>query len=172
MDKREKQVKDRLMQAMIILSKEKDWSKITVTDLINQSGVARASFYRNFDTINALIQYGISEMRSDYWKHVPSTLNDFFTKDMLTYTFDYYYKHRDLILSFQQAHLSIDFLDILTESMILSYGDMPANSINRYNLYYYAGALYNMVICWLKDGTKESSSQMAVQFLKCSKVNQ
>ncbi|MCH4183809.1 MAG: TetR family transcriptional regulator C-terminal domain-containing protein [Prevotella sp.] len=172
MDRREKQVKDRLMQAMIILTKEKDWSKITVTDLINQSGVARASFYRNFDNINDLIQYGISEIRSDYWKHVPSASNGFFTKEMLTYTFDYYYKYKDLILSFQQAHLPINFLDILTESMILSYGDMPANSINRYDLYYYAGALYNMVVCWLKDGTKETSSQMAIQFLKCSKTNQ
>ena len=51
MDKREKQVKDRLMQAMISLAKEKEWTKITVTDLINRAGVARASFYRNFDTI-------------------------------------------------------------------------------------------------------------------------
>ena len=48
MDKREKQVKDRLMQAMISLTKEKEWTKITVTDLINRAGVARASFYRNF----------------------------------------------------------------------------------------------------------------------------
>lgn len=171
MDKREKQVKDRLVQAMTALAKEKDWSKITVTDLINRSGVARASFYRNFDTINDLIQYGIGEIRSDYWEHVPDASGSFLTVEMLTYTFDYYYRHRNLITSFQSGLFHIDLLGILTESMILSYGDMPVRSIDRYDLYYYAGALYNMAVCWLKEGAIESAGQMAEQFLRCSRTD-
>lgn len=35
MDKREKHIKDRLVQAIISLTKEKEWTKINVTDLIN-----------------------------------------------------------------------------------------------------------------------------------------
>lgn len=167
-DKRERQVKDRLMQAMIELSSEKEWSKITVTDLINRSHVARASFYRNFETIGDLINYGIERIRADYWTHVPEPSGDFLTKDMLTYTFDYYYRNRDLILSFQHSGLPLNVLDILTESMVLSYGDMPSGSIDKYSLYYYAGALYSMTICWLENGARETPQQMADEFLRCS----
>ena len=51
MDKRKlanQQVKDRLLAALIDFAGRKDWSKVTVTELVEQAGVARASFYRNF----------------------------------------------------------------------------------------------------------------------------
>lgn len=51
MDKRKaanQKVKDRLFSAMVGFAGQKDWSKLTMTELIGQSGVARASFYRNF----------------------------------------------------------------------------------------------------------------------------
>ena len=40
-------------------------------------------------------------------------------------------------------------------------GDMPRDSIERYRLYYAAGASYNAVIQWLKGGCKESAEDMA-----------
>ena len=169
MDKREKQVKDRLMNAMLDLSREKEWTKITITDLINRSGVARASFYRNFQTIGDLIQYGVDQIRADFWAAAPPSAGGFLSREMLTYTFDYYLRHRELILSFHHSGMPMNFLDILTESMILSYGDMPASSLDRYGLYYYAGALYNMTICWLSSGARETPAQMAEQYLKFSR---
>ena len=170
MDKREKKVKDRLMQAMISLAKEKEWTKITVTDLINRAGVARASFYRNFDTIGDLIEYGVDRIRANFWKSAPPVEKGFISGEMLTYTFSYYLRHKELILSFHHSGMSVNILDILTESMILSFGDMPMKSIDRYSLYYYAGALYSMTICWLENGAMETPKQMAEQYLKHSRI--
>lgn len=51
--------------------------------------------------------------------------------------------------------------------MALSFGDMPSGSIERYRLYYYAGALYNMTARWLEDGAEETPEQMAREFLAC-----
>ena len=47
MDKRKaanQRVKDRLLSALIEFSGYNDWSKLTITELIEKSGVARASF--------------------------------------------------------------------------------------------------------------------------------
>ena len=46
MDKRKlanQQVKDRLLAALIDFAGRKDWSKVTVTELVEQAGVARAT---------------------------------------------------------------------------------------------------------------------------------
>ena len=59
MDKRKlanKQVKDRLLEALITFVGHKDWSKVTVTELIAKAGVARASFYRNFTSVEDFIK--------------------------------------------------------------------------------------------------------------------
>lgn len=41
-------VKDRLLSTLIEFAGKKDWSNLKVTELIQKSGVARASFYRNY----------------------------------------------------------------------------------------------------------------------------
>lgn len=37
---------------------------------------------------------------------------------------------------------------------------------SKYELYYYSGAFYNMVLSWLESGAKESSKDMADEFLR------
>lgn len=64
MDKRKaanQRVKDRLLSALIEFSGYNDWSKLTITELIEKSGVARASFYRNFKSVEEIIDYGIAD---------------------------------------------------------------------------------------------------------------
>ncbi len=168
MDKREKQVKERIVKAMIDLSAEKSWDKITITDIIRESKVARATFYRNFSSMDDLVTYGIGRFREDYWENAPKSCTEFLCPEMLAYTFDYYRKNRELILSYHRSGSSNSVLDIITESMVLSFGDMPSHSISRYRLYYYAGALYNMTIYWLENGMKETAKEMAAAFLQFS----
>ncbi len=168
MDKREKQVKERIAKAMIDLSAEKSWDKITITDIIRESKVARATFYRNFGSMDDLVTYGIGRFREDYWENAPKSCTEFLCPEMLEYTFDYYRKNRELILSYYRSGSSNSVLDIITESMVLSFGDMPSHSISRYRLYYYAGALYNMTIYWLENGMKETAKEMATAFLQFS----
>ena len=41
---------------------------------------------------------------------------------------------------------------------------MPASSLSRYELYFSAGAFYNVLLCWLESGMKESPEVMAEAF--------
>lgn len=69
MDKRKianQLVKDRLFSALVDFAGEKDWSKVKVTELIEKSGVARASFYRNFKSAEEIIGYGIHKLSLEY----------------------------------------------------------------------------------------------------------
>lgn len=168
MDKREKNVKERIVKAIISLSSRKNWDEITITDIINESKVARATFYRNFNNIDELIEYGIEQFRINYWENAPKQYKTFLCEKMLEYTFYFFKKNKDLILSFSQFGKSNAILDIITEGMLLSFGDMPANSILKYKLYFYSGALYNTMINWIKNGAKETAKEMAKAFLEFS----
>lgn len=55
--------KDRLEQAVLDLCEKKHLSKISVTDVLKQSGVTKSSFYSNFRDINDLYHY-------IYWEKV------------------------------------------------------------------------------------------------------
>lgn len=169
MDKRKianQQVKDRLLAALVSLLQRKEWSKLTVTELIAAAGVARASFYRNFKTMEALLDYGLQQISIQYHEGSPSPIENFHSKELMQYKFQFYKDNADLILTFHHAKASISLLDVITDCVIDAQGDMPANSILKYELYYYAGAFYNMVLCWLEDGAKKSPAAMADEFLR------
>ena len=64
----------------------------------------------------------------------------------------------------QESQASL--LDLVTDCEIASHGDMSASSPERYQLYFYAGAFYNVLICWLESGMKESPAAMADEFAR------
>lgn len=169
MDKRKianKMVKDRLLAALMDFAGRKDWSKVTVTELINSSGVARASFYRNFKSVEEIIEYGIAQMSQLYHQGKGSLAEDFRSRELMLYKFRFYQEHSGLVLAFHRAKVTTTLLDIITDCEIDAFGDMPTNSISRYELYYYSGAFYNMMLCWLEGGMKETPEAMADEFLR------
>lgn len=169
MDKRKvanQQVKDRLLGALLQLAGEKDLSQVKVTELVERSGVARASFYRNFDSVEDIVDYGIQRMARLYHEGMPPSSGGVRSRDEMVYRFRFYRDHAAIVLAFHRAHVSASLLDIVTDCEIEMGGDMPANSIARYELYYFAGAFYNMLICWLEGGMRETPEAMADEFLR------
>ena len=169
MDKRKlanQQVKDRLLAALIDFAGRKDWSKVTVTELVEQAGVARASFYRNFSSVEDLVDYGIRQVTQRYHEGMPTTDGNPRSREHIEYQFRFYQEHASLVLGFHRAKASTSLLDLVTDCEIASHGDMSASSPERYQLYFYAGAFYNVLICWLESGMKESPAAMADEFAR------
>ncbi|WP_050635297.1 TetR/AcrR family transcriptional regulator [Candidatus Stoquefichus sp. SB1] len=169
MDKRKianQKVKDNLLAALIELAKNENWSNITVTALIEKAHVARSSYYRNFSSIEDIVDYGIMQMHKKYQHERPTPYENFHDKNLMHFKFEFYKKHADLLLTFHHTQTSQSLLSVINDFVIDACGDMPYSSISKYELYYYSGAFYNMVICWLEDGAKESPEDMAEEFLR------
>lgn len=158
-------VKDRLLAALIGFAGKKDWSEVTVTELIGRAGVARASFYRNFRSVAEVIDYGIRQITRLYSQGRGDLAEDLRSKPLMEYKFRFYREYAELILAFHRAQADISLLDVITDCEIEACGGMPASSIRRYELYYYSGAFYNMMLCWLEGGARESPEAMADAFL-------
>lgn len=169
MDKRSianRKVKDSLLAALIELAQSSKWSGISITALIQKAGVARSSFYRNFSSIEDIVDYGIAEMNQKYRQENPSPDENFRDKDLMYFKFRFFKEHASLLLTFHHAQTPQTLLAAINDFVVDAYGDMPVSSISKYELYYYSGAFYNMVIHWLEDGAKESPEDMADEFLR------
>lgn len=169
MDKRKvanQQVKDRLLAALVEFAGRKDWSKVTVTELVEAAGVARASFYRNFVSVEELVDYGIRQVTERYHAGKPEGREGFRDRALVEYKFRFYQENAPLVLAFHRAKAATSLLDLITDCEIACWGDMPLSSPDRYEVYFYAGAFYNMLLCWLESGTRESPEAMADAFMR------
>ena len=69
-------------------------------------------------------------------------------------------RHKKQILMLESLGYSGMLLQAFNETNIDIAGDMPARSIKRYTIYYAAGASFNGMLEWLKNGCKETVEEI------------
>lgn len=160
-------VRQAITGALFTLMETKSFSEITVSDIVREAGVARASFYRNFDTKEAVIDGFIRDLNEDIF--LPPALG-FSEKELsrealiprMEYFFSRVLEKRPQVLALFNngfwGHLQ-HIADLYAEELS---GNMLYNSADKYILYCFSGAGMNMLIHWLLDGAQESPHDLAV----------
>lgn len=146
-------VRRSIQDALLTLMKHKHVSQITVSDIIGEAGVARASYYRNYDSLNEVVRDYLKRMDEEIDSAVsPGDISDIAAvKKNLMILLSYYKAHREeIMLLFENG-----FPELLQENtdqfIINALGDMPAKSIERYNLYFLSGAISRVQLEWMKN---------------------
>ena len=85
-------VKYEIINAFMKLMTEKSYMDITVTDIINTAQVARASFYRNFSSINDVIDSIVNELSEEFIEDIYPTLNSTDERKWREFLFEYFYR--------------------------------------------------------------------------------
>ncbi len=163
MDKRREaniQVKMKITEAMFELMHEKSVSDITITELITRAHVARASYYRNYSSKEDIIETLMEDVL-EYYRQGIIENEPFLSYGNILRSFRFFQAFGSYLLDLYRsdfAHILMEKLNQFHESLM---GEMPASSINRYEIYAYMGALVNVGIRWLQDGEKETPEEMA-----------
>lgn len=169
MDKRKEaniRVKTNITLALLRLLKQKSISEISISDIIQEAGVARASFYRNYASKESVLTTLISDILEDYRKNIKSDSDNFYTYENVRMSFEYFGKYKDYAIDLHQFGYGSTVLKMLNSFHEEVAGIMPHNSIEKYKLYMYMGALYNTAMTWIMNGTQESVDDIAQMFFE------
>lgn len=164
MDKRmeeNRRVKDAIAHAFFSLLKQARSDDISVTEITNKAKVSRMAYYRNFKSKVDIIEYYLREV---IWRDVSVALGE--SPDFWTYEYGVVFisvmkKYRNLILLLDDCGYASLILKSFNQKNEDLAGDMPHDSIERYNLYYASGASFNGLLEWMRGGCKESIEDMA-----------
>ena len=147
--------------ALIALMKRKRFSEISVTDIVREAGIARQSYYRNFDCKEDVIREYMIEIQQNTMKQIKKEhlceMNPAAIKTIL----DGLKNHSSEMNVIYNAGLSVLVLDAINEVCEMCFGNMPFNSTQRYQLYCLAGMIFNVEMKWLQNGVAEDSAELA-----------
>ena len=161
MDKRREEnlrVKENIINTLFRFMQKKSLSDITVTELVKGAGVARASFYRNYDSKEDVLELFRSEMKED-----PTGL---YSYDNVVLSFSYFRKYRKYILDLYHSGFAMAILEEINRFHESIEGTMPSSSIEKYKLYMYTGALFNTAIVWLSEENPADAADIASFFFQ------
>lgn len=161
-----KRVKNNITTALLHLMYQKSFSDITISELIRNAGVARVSFYRNYDSKEDVLLTLIDDVLEQFREAIDSNEAEYYTYQNVLKSFRFFKIYGDFVLDLYHFGYGSILLEKLNRFHEEIAGTMPNTSIEKYGLYMYMGALFNTAIVWLQNGTKESEENITDIFCR------
>jgi len=138
--------------------------KHSVKDLVRQgagfsetAGVNRSTFYRNYDSKDAIIKYYFNCIIYRFVEKAPE--NPIPSREYFSQMFQHYYDYKRELLLIHKAGLTRIVLDTLNETFSEIHADITKTE--RYATYYHTGGIYNSFLLWFEGGITETPAEMA-----------
>ena len=159
-------VKNQITEGLFSLLRKKSFSEITVTDIVKEANVARASYYRNFQNKEEIIEAAMDRLRDELMADIQYDDDEhIFNQGNARAGFEKaltccLVRKADLLTLYHNGFGSL--IQQTFNRYIMEFaGNMSANSIERYKLYFISGAVTNVLIEWLNEGAKEPPREIA-----------
>lgn len=167
-EKREEQLlRHKISETYLQLLKEKAAADISITAIAQAAGVSRMAFYRSFEDKESMVDFFFGGIMHWEIAYNPQTGDDYSIWDLQfgVRFFEAIARHRDEIRLLLDRGYEKVFLQSINRTVENASGDMSVQSIERYDLYFLAGAAYNAMLYWMNNGCKETPQQLAEALL-------
>jgi len=151
-------MKDYISSALLLLLKKKPFGDISIGEISDKAGVNRSTYYRNFNSKEEIIKYYYNKMLFEYSLTFNKTIHFEIHLQRLLY---HYLKHKNELLLIYKNNLSYLILDALNDYFEPAFKNKISTVEERYKMYWYTGAIYNVVLFWFSNGMKETPEELA-----------
>ncbi|UOQ45763.1 TetR/AcrR family transcriptional regulator [Halobacillus salinarum] len=177
-DRRVHKSKDALKAALLQLMKASDFSKITITEIVQHADLNRGTFYKHYHTKEELLEEMIDDVLEDLVRsyRAPYVHADKFVMEELTSSkvkiFEHVYSYADFYRSIVTANVIPGFQNKICEVLKkLNREDLvlidSANDINGdFLTSYYSYALFGLILEWIHSDFKYTPAYMAEQLIQ------
>ncbi len=143
-----------ITDALIELMKKKPFHDISISELCDIAGVGRASFYRNFETKEAVLEKHLEEIWHDWAKDYESkNEKSYFVESLLKC----FYKYKAFNLLLYRHNLSNLIYEIVRWGAKIEESESNVESYIKSAL---AGYSFGLVDEWMRRGMLETPEQI------------
>lgn len=154
-----------ICQALSDLMLEKPYNKITITEICNKADLVRETFYRNFQSKDAVIKYCLDEKFNEFADKIRDNDVELNIYNIGFYYFKFWEKEKEflkLLIDNKLINLIMDNFseqfEVISEKVIKK---EETEQAKQYIIALYAGASTNLLIKWILNNCKEPPEEMA-----------
>ncbi len=145
---------EKITDGLLELMNEMPFEKITVSDIVREAGVGRASFYRHFDSKEAVVRHHMARLLKEWGREFEAIGKP---EELGPSLLRHFYGHRNFYLLLHRCGMSHYLLGAIRETMELD----NKSDQEVYPLSWFAGGLYGLVDEWMRRGMTTSPEEMA-----------
>lgn len=152
-----------IIEALLKLIKLKPLSSVTITELTKLAGVSRMTFYRNYHSKEEVFISHLDDILEIYELEELEYISDntnYYDIEHLKHCFQYFSLYREFLDGMFECGFGNIFLKKLTDYILKKWGNENRN--NKYELYSFAGSLYNVYINCTSKMPQQSFDEAAI----------
>lgn len=149
-------VTEHLTEACLKLLQDKPLGAISVSELCEEAGVGRASFYRNFESKEDILRTHLHRLFSG-WADGCLNGEDRPLSEWIGSLFDHFERHREFYALLNRQNLIYLLKDMILERNELT---LECSAREAYAKAFVSYALYGWIEVWFQRGMKESAEEM------------
>ena len=153
-------VKRRITAALLELLKEKKLSDISITELTAKAEVGRVSFYRNFDSKEAILKEESDRLILEWGRLYESDPNSS-PETLFPSLFDFYREHREFYMTLYRAGMSSVMMETILQTIKIT---PEMANLEAYLKSFWAYGIYGWLIEWIKRGMRENGRELTELF--------
>lgn len=151
--------KECIESALILLMKEREYTDISITDIVKRAGVSRTAYYRNYsskeDILHNMMQEVVDKVVAAMNLYAP-TENAYNFWYAMFHALNPYYETYQLLL---KANFGETILYEINQKLLSEVS--VENIIERYTSNFWSGAVYSILTEWIKNGRQQTEEEMA-----------
>ncbi len=160
----EKNIEKKITDALFSLMKKKDYKSISITDIVNEAGLSRVTYYRHFSSKEEIIIKFFQLTKNDFINRLglnsPSKESNY--EVTILGLFLFFKSNISINKCLKEAGLENELLKFLTDEFMTN---LPVK-LDKYMACFVAGALYNVLIHWLDSDCKDPIDEVSKPFIE------
>jgi AcrR family transcriptional regulator len=155
--------KSRIVEALLQLMEEKQFSDITISEICDRAGVGRPTYYRHYNSKDDII---LGELDRIYFNFLESVVSQYGEspppQEVITEVFEYWRQNRRI----NELLIKHNLNGLLSAALERHFGRLREHKIFTMRMDPYlseliVGGIPLVLIQWVKKGMQESSEEMA-----------
>lgn len=145
--------------ALIALMQEKAFQDISITEIVNRAGVSRTAYYRHYkskeDILQRLMKGIVKQVIMEMKLHSPVHNS----RDYWLRLFTAVHHNAERVQLLLLANFGDEILHEIARRILA-----PASEngdANSYTAYFWGGAVYGILLAWMRNDMRQSSAEMA-----------
>ncbi|MCI8402708.1 MAG: TetR/AcrR family transcriptional regulator [Lachnospiraceae bacterium] len=149
-------VTEHITQSLLTLLEDKAIEDISISELCDNAGIGRASFYRNYNSKEDILRAYINRL-FDGWKRDWEKNNSLPFSSVIGMIFEHFEQHKAFYHLLNERCLTYLLKDVILDMMEFK-PDLPGNEV--YAKAFVAYSLYGWIEVWFQRGMQESAEEM------------
>lgn len=153
--------KQRMVDALIQLSKEKPMSEITISEITEKAQVARMTYYRNYNSKEDILKKQLADIITEFKEETNHFDGSKFGEyENIKKCFMYFEKYQEFFRTLINVGMADALLEGINEYLLYTYYNDESDDIEYYTLLAYSGSLFNMYVAWLSNNCSDKIEKM------------